>query len=578
MYNVRKQQHEFVEKKLKTDLCVVGGGMAGLCAALAAARNGIKVILIQDRPVLGGNASSEIRMWICGAQGSDNKESGILEEIMLENYYRNPGMKYSIWDDVLYGKCVEENNLTLLLNCSVNKVKMDGNRIKSVMAWHLSEHAVYKVKAKMFADCSGDSVLKVSGAKYRQGREERLEFSESHAPEISDSKTMGHSLLIQLREVDEHVPFIPPAWAHKYKEEDLPNRDIQTEERDNFWWLEFGGMLDTIEDADFIRDECYKISYGVWDLIKNHPDGRGHKWELDWIGALPGKRENVRYVGDYIMTQNDVEAEGKFDDIVAYGGWSMDDHHPEAIEYPGRPTIFHPAPSPYGIPYRALYSENIDNLFFAGRNISATHMAMSSTRVMATCAIMGQAVGTAAAVGIKNELSSRGVYNEKITEVQNILMDHDCYLPWKTRTTTNATLKASSGDASAISSGIDRNIGDEDNGWWGNEEDYLEYKFDTEQNLSELRLTLDSDFSDLKKMPCRFPKKGNTVEMPTMLLRDFDILAADVNGEFKTVMQVKDNWKRYLSFNMKISTNCVRLVVKRSWGEDKTHIFGFDVR
>ena len=127
-----------------------------------------------------------------------------------------------------------------------------------------------------------------------------------------------------------------------------------------------GGTGDTIADTETNRDELLKIGYGVWAYIKNHPDGRGRRWELEWIGALPGKRENVRYVGDHILTQNDVLAGGRFDDIVAYGGWPMDDHHPDAIHYPGEPTIFHKAPSPYGIPYRGLYSRNIGNLFFAG--------------------------------------------------------------------------------------------------------------------------------------------------------------------------------------------------------------------
>ncbi len=153
--------------------------------------------------------------------------------------------------------------------------------------------------------------------------------------------------------------------------------------------MEFGGVRDTIADADEIRDELLKIAYGCWEYIKNNPDGHAAEWELDWIGKLPGKRENVRYVGDHVLTQPEVEAGGHFPDAVCHGGWSMDNHHPEAFYYPGAPTVYHPAPSPYGIPYSCLYSRNIGNLFFAGRNISCTHMAMSSTRVMATCATRG---------------------------------------------------------------------------------------------------------------------------------------------------------------------------------------------
>ena len=182
------------------------------------------------------------------------------------------------------------------------------------------------------------------------------------------------------------------------QKQDLARRIDHPGRGENFWWLEIGGLGDTIKDSEAQRDELLKMAYGVWDFIKNHPDGRGRRWELEWIGMLPGKRENVRYVGDHILTQNDILAEGRFDDMVAYGGWPMDDHPSEAFHYKGEPTVFHRAPSPYGIPYRCLYSRNIANLFFAGRNISASHMAISSTRVMGTCAIMGQAVGTAAAL------------------------------------------------------------------------------------------------------------------------------------------------------------------------------------
>lgn len=262
------------------------------------------------------------------------------------------------------------------------------------------------VKARFFADCSGDSVLRVSGAEHRWGRESRHEFGESHAPEAADRKTMGNSILIQLREIPEetHRPFLPPSWANRYDESSLPKRPLRPEGR-NFWWLEVGGTGDTIADTESNRDELLKIAFGLWAHIENHPDGRGRRWELEWIGALPGKRENVRYVGDHILTQNDIEAGGPFDDIVAYGGWSMDDHSPAGIHYLGEPTIFHPEPSPYGIPYRSLYSRNTVNLFLAGRNISATHMALSSTRGM--CSRVDHQLGL-----VVQALKEKGIYDD----------------------------------------------------------------------------------------------------------------------------------------------------------------------
>ncbi len=570
------------------DLCVVGGGMAGLCAAIAAARHGTRVLLMNDRAVLGGNASSEIRMWICGAHGADNKETGILEEIMLDNYHRNESLKYPLWDALLYEKAKFQPGLELLLNCTCNDLTTEGGaRISSIKAWQMTTQTWHIARAKVFADCSGDSVLRISGAEYRWGREGRAEFSESLAPEQPDRKTMGNSILLQLREIPaaEHVPFIPPAWAHKFSEADLPHRPLMPR-GNNFWWIEIGGTADTIAGTEDQRDELLKIGFGVWDLIKNHPDGRGHGWELEWIGQLPGKRENVRYVGDHTLTQNDIDAAGRFDDIVAFGGWTMDDHPPEAFRYPGPPTTFHPAPSPYGIPYRSLYSRNIDNLFFAGRNISASHMALSSTRVMATCAVMGQAMGTAAALAVRYGCSPREVHSAHLRELQAMLLDDDCYLPWRPRPipelSQRAGLTASAGNPEPLRSGIDRSLGDADNGWWGAPGAWVEYRFDAPVRLSRARFTFDSNLKDHKRMPCSTPLKGNHARIPPMMARAFDIEVLDDaqgDGAWTCVAQVRDNHQRLvrLPLNAARLIRGARFVVRESWGAECVHVFAFDV-
>ena len=365
------------ERTHQADLCVVGGGLAGMCTAISAARHGVRVLLMQDRPVLGGNASSEMRMWICGAHGENNRETGILEEIELENRYRNPNTSFSIWDSILYEKVKYQENITLLLNCTCNDVTMDENRIRSVRGWQMTTQTWHTVEAGLFADCSGDSILApLTGAEYRMGREAAGEFQEDIEPEQADRKTMGMSCLIQARETNRHQEYIPPAWAYSYPtDEALPCRshDVKTS---NFWWIELGGDRDCIDDTEEMRDELLKIAFGVWDHVKNHGDHGAENWALDWVGFLPGKRESRRYVGDHILTQNDVRAEGRFPDLVAYGGWTMDDHNPAGFRYPGYPTIYHPAPSPFGIPYRCLFSRNTANLFFAGRNISVTHAAL----------------------------------------------------------------------------------------------------------------------------------------------------------------------------------------------------------
>ena len=235
----------------KCDLCVVGGGLAGMCAAIAAARHGLKVVIMQDRPMFGGNASSEIRMWVCGAHGSNNRETGIIEEIALENLYRNPYRIYPIWDSILFEIVKKEKNITILLNCTCNDCEMEDNSIKSVTGWQMTTQQFNTVEAKYFADCSGDSVLApLTGALYRMGREAKGEFGESIAPPVEDKKTMGLSCLIQARETNEKHEFIPPVWANKYTKDDLPYRipDMKCY-GENFWYMELGGTKNTRRSA-----------------------------------------------------------------------------------------------------------------------------------------------------------------------------------------------------------------------------------------------------------------------------------------------------------------------------------------
>lgn len=574
-------------KTHKVDFCVVGGGLAGMCAAIAAARRGSKVALMHDRPVFGGNASSEIRMWVCGAHGENNRETGIVEEIKMENRYRNKNFSYSVWDSILYEKVRFESNITMLLNCSCNDAVMEGNRIKSVKGWQLTSETWHIVEADLFADCSGDSILApLSGAEFRYGREASSEFNESISPEVADDNTMGMSCLIQAREMTTPQEFIPPTWAYKYNScEELPYRGHKVEGCQNFWWLEIGGQQDTVHDCEEIRDELLKIAFGIWDHIKNRcneKDKDYHRnWMLDWVGFLPGKRESRRYVGDHIMNQNDVRAEGKFEDIIAYGGWSMDDHHPEGLYYPGKPTIFHPAPSPYGIPYRTLYSKNIENLFFAGRNISATHAAMSSSRVMATCAILGQAVGTAASIAAANNLSPRGVYQHKLAELQQQLMDDDCYLPWKKRAvselTASAVVSSACGEPEKLRNGFDRIIGTEKNAWECHANDSVEYRWQHMVKINETRIIFDSNLHDLHNSLSYYPLNNEPFNVMPTLVKAFKIEACDKQGNWKTVHEESNNYQRLVNVKLNIDAVALRLIPLSTWGNEMVNIFAWDI-
>ena len=581
---MREAEHHF-------DFCVVGGGMAGTIAAITAARHGAKVALVQDRPVLGGNASSEIRMHICGAHGKGNREAGLLEEMHLENHYRNYEPNYSIWDSVVYGKAAYQEGLTLFLNCSVESAEMDRSdpdnpRIKSVTGWQLTNETRHTIHANYFADCSGDGILiPLSGAEHHVGREARHEFNESIAPVEADKKTMGMSCLFQVREYATPQEFIAPDWAYKFtKPEDLRGRDCNIR-KTNYWWLEVGGEHDSIHDTEELRDELLRIAFGVWDYIKNYGPDKDNlvNWGLEWQSFLPGKRESRRYVGDHMLTQNDVEAEGRFEDIVAYGGWSMDDHFPAGFYHPEKGTIFHPAPSPYGIPLSTLYSRNIANLFCAGRNHSATHCAMSSTRVMATCSLMGQAVGTAAFIAVRDGLTPREVRNTRIKEVQQTLMDDDCWLPWHTREipelSRNATLDAPEGDAEALRNGVDREVGEDANSWIGSAETPITYSFDAAVPVKEARIIFDSNFNrGYSNMRFNYPLGAEPWTVPETMTKAFRIEAQQPDGSWQTVHTETNNYQRHVRVPLDVETTGVRLIPESTWGAKQIRIFAFDVR
>ncbi|HXK44563.1 MAG TPA: FAD-dependent oxidoreductase, partial [bacterium] len=531
------------------DICVVGGGMAGICAAISAARNGSRVVLMHDRPVLGGNASSECRVHICGADRHSRiknlRETGILEELRLENLTRNPNRSYSIWDLVLFEKIKAEQNITLVLNCSCFDTEMDGNFIVSISGWQTTTQVIHKVRAKIFIDCSGDAIVApLTGALYRMGREAKNEFNESYAPDIADSKTMGMSCMFMAKEYDTPQKFQPPSYAYQFDTCDqLPyGKQGHSWFEMGYWWIELGGEYHSIYDTEKLRDELLKIVLGVWDHIKNRcPDKHKAKnWALEWLQFLPAKRESRRYIGEHVLTQNDIESEGKFDDIVAYGGWPMDDHHPAgffSVRVNAPSTIFHPSPSPYGIPYRCLYSKNITNLMFAGRNASCTHIAMSSTRVMGTGCSMGQAAGTAAAIAIKKNIMPADVL-KYVDLVQQTLLYDDAYIPYikqqMPELTHLANIDASKGNPEPVRDGINRPVGKQSNGWKCQENDWISYTFTEETFINKITLIVDSGLDKLIAMS-HLQKDNQLTSLPDTMPAQFRIDVKQ-NGRWKTLL------------------------------------------
>lgn len=594
-----------------TDVCVIGGGIGGMFAAISAARNGAKVVLMHDRPVLGGNASSEVRMWISGAgtRVRDLQETGILEELLLENMHRNPKRNYSIWDSILYEKVRFEPNIDLLLNCSCCGAEMDGNKIESVSGFQLTTYTWHHVKAKIFIDCSGDSILApLTGAEYRMGRESKDEFQEEFGVERADSQTMGMSLLLQARETDHPVSFTPPPWAYTFKTDDemmnKPHnlRAINT----NFYWVELGGRQDGISDTEEIRDELLKIAFGAWDHMKNWGDHGTENWELEWVGFLPGKRESRRYVGDYILTQNDVEQHPVFPDTIAYGGWQIDDHLPGGFlmdAKDGRHLRKRRLSEPYGIPFRCLYSVNISNLMFAGRNISATHVGLSTTRVMGTIGVLGQAAGTAAAIAVRNNLLPRQAGEQRIKEIQAVLMEDDCFLPGFRREISplskEGNLSCEYGDCSVLHNGMERRIWGNDNGYCGKTNKAIQYTFRQPTHISQVRLVFDSDLnrdytdgnpdglntSSVLFYPMSYG--GTTFGFPSCLVKSYRIEALDESGFWKTVFETDSNYQRFVRLDVDVVTTAIRLIPlstyrsekkNEDYGSSTAHIFAFEVR
>ncbi|MCK9410809.1 MAG: FAD-dependent oxidoreductase [Prolixibacteraceae bacterium] len=398
--------------ELNTDLVVVGGGMAGVCAAITAARAGINVVLVQDRPILGGNASSEVRLWVLGAtshMGNNNRwarEGGIIDEILVENIFRNKDGNPLIFDTIVLEKVVEEPNITLLLNTSISNIEKSlPDKIEKVYGYCSQNETFYEISAPLFCDASGDGVVSYkAGASYRMGAEKREEFGEKFAPNEDYGELLGHTLYFYSKDTGHPVKFVAPSYALKDIEQIPRYRDIKADKHGcYFWWLEYGGTIDTIHRTEDIKWELWKVVYGVWNYIKNSGEFQNvDNLTLEWVGLIPGKRESRRFEGKYMLVQKDIINQTNFDDAVAFGGWAIDLHPSKGVYSEKSPCTQYHSKGVYQIPYRCYVSKDIANLFFAGRIISASHVAFGSTRVMATGAHGAQAVGMAAALCIQN--------------------------------------------------------------------------------------------------------------------------------------------------------------------------------
>ncbi|WP_407320258.1 FAD-dependent oxidoreductase [Isoptericola halotolerans] len=423
-------------RTVQADVVVVGGGLAGVSAAVAAARLGRRVALVNNRPVLGGNSSSEVRVWVCGATAHGNqrwaRENGVVGEMYVENQYRNPEGNPVYWDDVVLDTVRREDNVELFLNTDVRDVEAtgpdDARRIVSVTGWTMGSEILTRFEAPIFLDCSGDGLVgHLAGARYRLGKESRAEFGEEWALEEPRREFLGSTLLFYTKDLGKPVKYVPPETAVDITKTPIPeSRVIRSGDSGaHYWWIEWGGELDIVGDNERIRDELRGVILGIWDYIKNSGKFDADNLTLEWIGNVPGKREYRRFIGDHTLTQQDIVDQTRFPDTVAFGGWSIDLHPVGGMYEPGAGAVQRFSDGVFEIPYRCLYSVNVENMLMAGRDISATHIAFGASRVMATCGTLGEAAGTAAALCVEHGLTPRELGADHTTLLQQTLLRQD---------------------------------------------------------------------------------------------------------------------------------------------------------
>ncbi len=551
------------------DVVVVGAGPAGLGAAVAAARHGASVALVQDRPVVGGNSSSEIGVPPMGYLGNPPDRVNVTG--LVEEFYPPQGWNNFADSEHMEAIVCAEPNISLLLNTRATGVRMkegadegggEGDspifaaegadheesptmrrenrdspreRIDAVLAVDVRTGQRMAFRAPVFIDATGHAWIGYyAGAEYRMGAEARDEFNETLAPPEATPRTQGNTLynaVIVAR--DEPAAFECPPWAYQWRRDgdfqprgDHPRRS-DVERPENFdrpsrgkgrnpgddpdgtivrrWWVEYGGMLDTVADAEHIRDELFRINLGLWNYAKNHnpatKEANANR-ELVWMNYVPGVRESRRLMGPYVMSQVDYDTQKVHHDTIAFTDWGPDVHHPEGFWVAGNDCIHVYQGRRTSIPYRTLYSRNIANLMMAGRNHSATQLAMGGTRVMRPCMAMGQAAGTAAALASARETTPAGVYEQHLADLQQALLKDGCYLlevknedPLDLARSAGVSASSAAADMppGKVTNGFSRIVGDDRNAWLaaGKAPHWLAMEWDSPQVVNVAHVTFE---------------------------------------------------------------------------------------
>jgi hypothetical protein len=406
------------------DLVVVGGGIAGICAAVSAARQGLQVALIQNRPIVGGNNSSDVRVQLGGKVNMEPYPAiGNLVNELDPKQVQNarPAAEYK---DMLKMALVEnEPGVHFFRNMHINEVNMNESQIEAVVGQHIVTGERKRIHGRLFADCTGDANLGyLAGADYRLGRESIAETGESLAPEIEDKMTMGSSVMwFSVEDEQGDLSFPDTPWALQFNDQTCQKA------RKGDWDWETGLGRHQVDEFEYIRDYGLRAVFGNWSYLKNKSQLQEDykKRRLEWVAYIAGKRESRRLMGDVILQQQDIDTSRQFPDGCVTTTWSIDLHKPRIIpgfeDEPFRARCEKTKIQPYAIPYRSMYSRNISNLFMAGRNISVTHVALGTVRVMKTTGMMGEVVGIAASLCAKHNVLPRAVYDTYLEEFKTLL-------------------------------------------------------------------------------------------------------------------------------------------------------------
>ncbi len=588
-------------KNYEADVVVVGAGPAGCAAAIASARTGAKTLLVGDRPIVGGNASDEIGVLTEGAaryhKDKFMRESGIIEEAVrlgrANDWLPNMTRAFKALIDA-------EKNLTFVSDLRIVGVEKTGTKIYALKGMNTLSGENSLIRGKTFIDCTGDGwVGHYADAEFRMGREASSEFEESMAPQKADNITMSGTLrgskeffkrgfTYKTAQHESPKEFVRPDWVYTFSDEWKRRRGAWKQLTESMtrgsWWLENRGEIDDMFDAEAARDELVRINISFWNYLKNEWKNKTliANYELVYLPFMMGKRESGRIMGDYILTENDLRKPAHFDDVIGHTGWSIDIHSPLGIFDPKSAfdgDMAHQVLKEIAeIPYRCLYSKNIDNLFMAGRNASVSHIALGSVRVQAQCAVMGQAAGTAAAMALKMSLSPREFGKLKISDLQQRLLKDDQYLPnIKNEDTSDlarkAEVSASSSESAELAAqnvinGVARQVGNNANMWESARSQslpqHVELDFDNVREISSVHCVFNTNLK---------PPSHASNQFPEECVSDYK-LEAFVSGSWKTVSEVVGNFQRFRKNDFeKVSAKKIRLTVLKTHGAKTAQIF-----